>query len=248
MKLLMSGDKHLGLISDGMERLEEQERILRRVVDLLKETDPDLYVDLGDLFHTPRPTPAVYSLAMEYLLAVATWAEERERPAYFLVGNHDKPTRGSAHALAPLKVLEDHFRSFRVMDKPEVVTYGEDLELVFLPHLSDWEAREVDVDSDADAHLADFEEDATSEIAGKPMLVFSHLEVPGARMSNDETVQRDTGLEIPPGFLSGKNLVRVYAGHVHKYQEMERVTVVGSALHVDFGEAADPKGVILAEF
>ena len=260
MRILLSGDKHLGLVSDGMERLAEQEKILNRTVELLRAEDPDLFVDLGDLFHSPRPGPAAYEMAVRYLCSLADWAEPRGRTAFMMVGNHDKPTRGRAHALSPLSPLEDHFRGVaaagtkmgsnvvppvRIVAEPEVAEY-QGWELLFLPHFTDWEAREVDVDSCATAYVDEFAVDALEEIAGKPVLAFAHLEVPGARMSNDETVQRDTGLRIPGEVLDAENVVRVYAGHVHKYQELERVTVVGSSIYVDFGEAADPKGLISA--
>ena len=248
MRLLVSGDKHLGLVSDGMERLDEQARILERTVTLLRAERPDVFVDLGDLFHSPRPGPAAYELALEYLCQVSEWAAENAGRAFFMTGNHDKATRGDVHALRPLKTVGEYLRrsSVEVVDEPYVAEVG-DLDLMFLPHWTEWEARETSRGAlGAEEYLTGFAEDALAD-SGKPIVAFAHLEVPGARMSNDETVQRDTGLAIPKEVLRDERVIRVYAGHVHKYQELERVTVVGSAIYVDFGEAADPKGMICAE-
>lgn len=255
MKLMISGDKHLGLISDGMERLDEQSRLLKRIIEILNDEDPDVYVDLGDLFHVPRPGPACYNLALKYLTEIANWAGSRARSAFMMVGNHDKQTRGHVHALTPFvpvinyisKVDVNRVPSIKLVQNPFKI-YHRGYYLIFLPHVTEWEARAaLDQDYSTKDYLDIFVDSILDEIGDKPMIVFSHLEVPGAKMSNNETVQRDTGLQIPSELIDAKNLVRVYAGHIHKYQEMKRVTVVGSALHVDFGEALDQKGIIISE-
>jgi len=250
MRLLVSGDKHLGLISDGMERLEEQARVLRGIVKTLLEEDPDVFVDLGDLFHVPRPSPAVYVLALKYFFEVNYWASRKGRRAFFLAGNHDKPTRGDVHALSPLKEVSellDWGVSSPVIDLPLMVE-GRNLNLIFLPHVTDFEALVNSVGGkNAEEYLEEFAEVSLRDTGVKKILVFSHLEVPGATASVDETVQRDVGLSVPRSLLEAENVLRVYAGHIHRYQELEKVTVVGSSIYVDFGEADDPKGMILSE-
>ena len=57
MKILISGDKHLGLVSDGIPRLPEQTSIIAETIGFLYEYEPDVFVDLGDLFDVARPTP-----------------------------------------------------------------------------------------------------------------------------------------------------------------------------------------------
>jgi DNA repair exonuclease SbcCD nuclease subunit len=253
MKIMVSGDKHLGLVSDGMERLEEQSRLIKRTIEILNDEDPDMYVDLGDLFHVSRPGPAPYNLALKYLTEIANWTASRARYAFLMVGNHDKQTRGHIHALTPFipvidyisKVDVNKVHGIKLMQKLKFI-YHRGYYLVFLPHITDWEARTFGQD-DAKTYLDKFSLRVLDQIRSKPFIVFSHLEVPGAKMSNNETVQRDTGLQIPSNLIDAENLVRVYAGHIHKYQEMKRVTVVGSALHVDFGEALDQKGIIISE-
>jgi DNA repair exonuclease SbcCD nuclease subunit len=251
MRVLVSGDKHLGLVSDGMSRLEEQRRVLDHCLATLQRERPDVYVDLGDLFHGPRPAPETYAVAVDYVLRLVDWSVQTGGRAFLLVGNHDKPTRGAVHALTPLRtLLEGLARSpradeqgVRVVDEPEVLVVG-DVNLLFLPHVTDWEARARDKESAA-AWLAEVAHVTTW--ASVPALAFAHLEVPGAKTREDDTVQRDTGLAVPAEVFESARVIRTYAGHVHKYQELDRVTVVGSALHVDFGEAADPKGIVLTE-
>jgi len=149
--------------------------------------------------------------------------------------------------------VADLLGGVEVIEAPEVRRL-EEVDLLFLPFITDWEAAEwTDLEpgethaGDAAAYLDHRVAEALEEISGRPFLAFTHLEVPGATYGKLDTVQRDVGLKIPGRVLEAENLVRVYAGHVHRYQELERVTVVGSALHVDFGEADDPKGLVAAE-
>lgn len=250
VKILISGDKHLGLVSDGMDRLEEQWRIVERTIEVLEEEKPDVFVDLGDLFHSSRPSPAAYELAFKYLTSVMKCIFDLGGYAYFLGGNHDKPTRGSVHALTPLNVICEAHPKAQV----EVITLPttrlvRGVSLWFLPFMTDWEAAEKsnNIISTASKYLINYTNGEFSLRGCSPIVAFTHLEVPNASMSNGETVQRDTGLSIPKCLLDKDRVIHVYAGHIHKYQELGKVTVVGSAIHVDFGEADDDKGMILAE-
>lgn len=252
MRLLVSGDKHLGLTSDGMSRLDEQERILQAIVDICPGPDGkgvDVHVDLGDLFDAPRPGPEVTALALRYAVQMARAA----RINFFLTGNHDKPTRGDSNALLPLEALSNlhvafsqpgiAFRMPEVMKVPQFKSVGM-YTFLFLPHVSAWEAKRAGWESpqemmDSQAALA-LEE-------GRPVIAFAHLEVPGSKRNEWDVHQRDVGTAIPEVLLLDDRCLRVYAGHVHKGQEIGKVRVVGSALHVDFSEASDLKGVVVSD-
>lgn len=237
MRILVRGDVHLDLVSDGVPRLEEQERVLRHTVEAIERLDPDVFVDLGDLFDRPRPSPSAYAVAMTYLRAI-----DRGRRAFVLAGNHDKPSRGITSSLEPFLGLGE-VGFGEVVVEPRAVDVG-GTRLVLLPFVTDWEARRLEFES-AQALLDDFVERSLRDC--RRAVAFTHLEVPGARLADDERVQRDVGTRIPEALLADDRVLRVYAGHVHRYQTVGKVTVVGSALHVDFGEAADPKGMIHAE-
>ncbi len=111
--------------------------------------------------------------------------------------------------------------------------------LAFLPYLTAEEG-------DPQERLDVFARQLFGEDARPRVLAFSHLEIPGAKRSEWDSRQRDVGLAVPSEFL-GRDRVRVFAGHVHKFQRFDNVTVVGSAIHVDFAEAVDPKGALLLE-
>jgi len=249
LRVLVSGDKHLGLVSDGLPRLPEQQRILDHVVGVLEARDPDVYVDLGDLFDASRPAPDAVEAALLYSARVERWSQHRsEQPAVtFLAGNHDKPTRGVVHALMPLAFAGRWDLSSNpfapVVDVPGFEVVG-GATLLYLPFVTEWEARQREQPS-AQAWLDRVSADAL--VTGRRVIAFAHLEVPGATIDAEDSRQRDVGLHVPDCLLESDQVARVFCGHVHRYQELPKVTVVGSALHVDFGEAADSKGIIYAE-
>jgi len=247
VRVLVTGDKHLGLVSDGVARLEEQARVLRAIVELASELKPDVYVDLGDLFNSPSPGPEAYAVALEYLLPLS----RRVSSIYVLAGNHDKRTRGSVNSLLPLEALarDDAFAGrVEVITEPILVREGSEF-LFLLPFVTEAEARERGAFEDSQSFLDRFAEgELESGLPRKARaLAFAHLEVPGAKRGPDDVTQRDVGTSIPRALLEDPRVLRVYAGHVHHHQELDRVTVVGSSIHVDFGEARSPKGVVLAE-
>lgn len=247
MKILTRGDLHLDLISDGLRRLEEQARIVEHTIEVVRALKPDVFVDLGDLFDRTRPSPAAYALAIQYALELGRAMGHR---SYIVCGNHDKPSRGAENALAPLEELEGV--GPRVVVEPTFELYPRaGVALVFLPYVTDWEAKQAtggvyDAQAWLDRFALDFVAKADEEGVDR-VVAFTHLEVPGAVLADDDRVQRDVGTAIPEQFLESDLVTRVFAGHVHKHQVVGKVVVVGSAIHVDFGEAADPKGMIYAE-
>lgn len=237
MKLVVSGDKHLGLVSDGVSRLEEQRRVVDFVVDAVDGAD--VHVDLGDLFDTPRPSPEAYALAMHYFLGIA----RTDATNFALVGNHDRPTRAHWTALDPFQVMADYaigdYGTTKVVREP-VVDVFHGWQLVFLPFVTEWQAREAGFES-AQAMLDGF----VDGLSDRPTIAFAHLDVEGSRRNEFDSRQRDVGVHVPRALIERAN--RVYAGHVHRSQNVGGVVVVGSAIHVDFGESADEKGIVVLE-
>jgi DNA repair exonuclease SbcCD nuclease subunit len=245
VKIVVRGDVHLGLVSDGLSRLEEQRRVLKHTVEVVGDLKPDLFVDLGDLFDSPKPAPDAVAAAVRYFGELARLPTD----CHLLAGNHDKPTRGSVNSLLPFVELGEILEGSPTIHLEPGYHPTDRALLLFLPFVTDAEARAAGGEEFPTAqHWIDRWGDYVLLQTGEmPIVVFSHLEVPGARYADDDRTQRDVGTKIPDSLLESERVLRVYAGHVHRYQELERVTVVGSALHVDFGEATDRKGMIVVE-
>lgn len=241
MKILWKGDSHLGLHSDGHPRLSEQRRLHQEIVEIVQQINPDVFVDLGDVFDSPRPGPDAYEVAFEYGQALATTGVR----SFVLTGNHDKRTRGGVHALSPWKVFGTHLP--QVVDSPRVFTFpGEAFELLLLPHVNEWEAR-AEVDGSAQGWLDACAAAAVGNLVGQDRLIVgAHLELGGATPPGD-LVFRPSGLSVPEVLLRSRSVDRVFLGHIHSHQRLEKVTVVGSILYVTFAEVQDQKGLVLYE-
>lgn len=237
MKILISGDKHLGLTTEGDSRLDEQIKILDFCQEQVEKVKPDIYVDLGDLFDKPRPGPMEHALALNHAMSVSFMCAS----AVFLTGNHDKKTRGHDHALLPLSVLAQD-SALRVCSEPHAEYLDHEHLALFLPYVTDFEARANGYEC-AQEWLDNFANVNLNEQSAK-FLVFAHLEVHGASKGEDV---RDVGLHVPRCLTEAEEVLGVWCGHVHTPQEIGKITIVGSAVQASFSEAGEQKALVLVE-
>lgn len=90
-RLLHTSDWHLGHILHGHPRDEDFDAVLAEIVAIARESQPDLIVHSGDLFHSSRPTVRDMFRAMRALRELAAIA-----PTVVVAGNHDSPTTWSS--------------------------------------------------------------------------------------------------------------------------------------------------------
>lgn len=235
MKILVTGDKHIGLISDGLTRYDEQKRVLDFIVKRVESAD--VHIDLGDLFDSPKPSPEAYKLAMEYMVGLS----KCHTMSYVIAGNHDKPTRGMWSALDPFEAIEDSIPRFPTVVQHPWVANINDTQLAFIPFVTEFQAKQEGFKS-AQELIDTFADEIDGSL---PTLAFAHLDVPGSKQNEHDSRQRDIGTHIPDRLVDVCE--RVYVGHIHKYQVLGDVTIVGSAIHIDFGESNDVKGIVELE-
>lgn len=236
-KIMVTGDKHIGLISDGMSRLDEQKRILEYIIDLIDIYKPDIYVDLGDLFDNSSPSPRSYKLAVRYYIDLVN----KGLICKFLVGNHDKSSIGNMNALDPLNEISKDI----VVYEPSLLNYNDELSLLLMPYITDNEARNNNYEN-SKQYYSDKINKLLKKCKNK-IIGFSHLEVNGVVFNKVDIVQREVGLTIPEQLFLDNRLLRVYAGHIHSNQVLKNVTIVGSSIYVNFSESLDKKGIYLIE-
>lgn len=245
MKILVSGDKHLGLTTEGVSRYEEQEEILGACLDAIAEFEPDVYVDLGDLFDSPRPSPLAYQLANAYLIGVDYLCGAA---SFVLEGNHDKTSRGVS-ALEPFTEKTDLNRRFSgstypcIVQEPTIFAHDDSL-LCFLPYLYEAESRSRGFDSAQD-ELESFSKLIRKAQTDGPIFVFAHLEA--GDVSPIDSRERRTGLSVPAWAYELERVQRVYIGHIHSPGKDGKVTRVGSSIACDFAESFEQKGLLLIE-
>lgn len=92
MRILHTGDWHLGRTLEGRSRLAEQEAFLDELVQMVKEQQVDLVLMAGDVYDSVNPPAAAEAMFYE---AAARLTETGCHLAV-IAGNHDQPERVAA--------------------------------------------------------------------------------------------------------------------------------------------------------
>lgn len=90
MRILHTGDWHLGKNIEGKSRLEEQELFLNDFIQMVKEKDVDLVLIAGDIYDSGNPSAKAEKLFYDTLKKLS---ENGERLILVIAGNHDSPER-----------------------------------------------------------------------------------------------------------------------------------------------------------
>jgi exonuclease SbcD len=221
MRTGLLGDLHLGKSLYGFDLSSYIKRAMWDFFEFCKRESVGMAVQLGDVFD--RSTPSE-----EHRKIVAQWCNEFDRariPLWIIVGNHDVSSRENApSALQYLKASTS--RSLWVVDRPMCLVDGGGIsrDLLFLPFPS------PGIYSDR----KEFEEDIEQETAGTSgkLLVFSHLNIQGAKLGKQEFVYRGADYSIPDYITRGD----IFAGHIHKPQNVGCIEVLGAAERLRFDE------------
>ncbi|MBP3889257.1 MAG: exonuclease SbcCD subunit D [Cellulosilyticum sp.] len=90
MRILHTGDWHLGKNLEGVSRLKEQEAFLQDFVRIVEEKNIDLIIIAGDIYDTSNPPAAAEKLFYDTLKKLS---KNGERITLVIAGNHDNPER-----------------------------------------------------------------------------------------------------------------------------------------------------------
>lgn len=242
MKFLHLADLHLGKRVNGFSMLEDQAHILRQILAILDDEQPDGVLIAGDVYD--KSVPSVE--AVELLDSFLTELRARGVPVLLISGNHDSPERLAfggrvmdscgIHispvydgALAPV-TLHDEFGPVHVWLLPFVKP----------AHVRRW-FPDADIESYTDA-VAEAVAHMDIDTAARNVLVTHQFVTGGARSGSEElsvggTDNVDSGVFAPFDYVA--------LGHLHGAQHIGRETIryAGSPLKYSFSEARQHKSV-----
>ncbi|MFV0306972.1 MAG: exonuclease SbcCD subunit D, partial [Desertimonas sp.] len=256
MKLLHTGDWHVGKGLRGVDRHDEHRAVLHEIISIAEHETVDLVIVAGDLFDSSAPPPAAEQLVYETLLGLSATGAE----VAVIAGNHDHP--GRLRAVGPLLALgrvhlvteptrpdEGGIRGFTAAD-------GSDVRLAMLPFVSKrgivraealmqqpaFELAQTYSDRIRriiDALTADFGPDTVN-------LITAHAFVLGGEAGGGERAAHlvDEYAVTAPSFPPTAGYVAL--GHLHRPQRVPgggRLHYSGSPLALDFGEVDQAKQV-----
>ena len=242
MKFLHLADLHLGKRVNGFSMLEDQAHILRQILAILDDEQPDGVLIAGDVYDKSVPSVEAVGLLDDFL----TELRARGVPVLLISGNHDSPERLAfggrvmdscgIHispvydgALAPV-TLQDAFGPVHVWLLPFVKP----------AHVRRW-FPDADIESYTDA-MAEAIAHMDIDTAARNVLVTHQFVTGGARSGSEElsvggTDNVDSSVFAPFDYVA--------LGHLHGAQQIGRPTIryAGSPLKYSFSEASQRKSV-----
>ena len=242
MKFLHLADLHLGKRVNGFSMLEDQAHILRQILAILDDEQPDGVLIAGDVYDKSVPSVEAVGLLDGFL----TELRARGVPVLLISGNHDSPERLAfggrvmdscgIHispvydgALAPV-TLQDAFGPVHVWLLPFVKP----------AHVRRW-FPDADIESYTDA-MAEAVAHMDIDDSARNVLVTHQFVTGGARSGSEElsvggTDNVDSGVFAPFDYVA--------LGHLHGAQHIGRETIryAGSPLKYSFSEARQHKSV-----
>ncbi len=245
MKLIHISDLHLGKRVYEYSMLEDQEFILKRVINIVDSEKPDGMVIAGDIYDKSIPSAEAVQLFDEFLVQLA----KRCIKVFVISGNHDSAERIAfggrlmdASGIFMSPVYDGSIRPISVNDEFGTVHF------YLLPFIKP-------------AHVRRFFDDEIASCTDAIQTVISHLDINRTERNVLVTHQFVTGAlrseseEISVGGTDNVDACvfepfdYVALGHLHSPQNCgsEKIRYCGTPLKYSFSESQDHKSVTIVE-
>jgi len=267
IRLLHFADAHIDIVNYG--RHDPETALPVRVMDFLGSLDQiidkavgepvDLVIFAGDAYKDRNPQPTFQR----------EWGKRIKRlsdagiPTILLVGNHDvAPSSGRANTLQEYRTLSvpNVFLADKI-DFFSAADLGIPVQVITIPWISRSSllTRE-DVAGKSLEQVIELIEAAVlaqiNRLIGRadpdiPLVLTAHTSVHGAKYGSERSIILGQELVLSGSVVGNRHLDYVALGHIHKHQSLNGnnhppVVYAGSIERIDFGEARETKGYILA--
>lgn len=258
MRILHTGDWHLGKNLEGASRMDEQELFLNDFVDIVEKNKVDLVIIAGDVYDNSNPPARAEKMLYDTLKKLS---KNGERLILVIAGNHDNPERlvaagplamehGIIMSGTPKTVIQcGEYGQHKVINSGEgfieVEINNERAVILTVSYPSEKRLNEVlygEMDSDEDrvktygerikSLFDSLEKNYRSDTIN---LVVSHLFAMGSEEGGSERSIQLGGSYIVNGSCFPKEAQYIALGHVHKPQIVpgtnKKARYSGSPLH-----------------
>jgi len=256
MRILHTGDWHLGRTLEGRSRQKEQEQFIDELMEIADASRADLVLMAGDVYDSVNPPAAAEQLFYD----AAARLTANGRPLVVISGNHDQPERVAS--VSPLVRRQGITLVGLPTSEPVTVHVkrtGEIAKIAALPYPSEARLGELLAGDGGEDELRL----AYSARVGRLMkllgreftpqtvnLAMSHIYVLGGVESDSERpIQVGGAYTVDPSALScGAQYTAL--GHLHRAQRVKgdgMIRYSGSPLAYSFSEAGQAKSVAMIE-
>ncbi|MCQ2982633.1 MAG: exonuclease SbcCD subunit D [Treponemataceae bacterium] len=236
MKILQTGDLHLGKILHEYSLLDDQRDMLNQLLSELKK-QYDALVITGDVYDRSVPPPEAVDMFDHFLTQARKTAPDTH--IFIIPGNHDSARRlgFGAHLLETANIHIAQEKDLRDYLTGKVHQYP------LMTELTDAEGCSVRFYSVPFVNEADTEKALTmitGELDGTPSFLISHCFAAGSDPSDSERIIIGTQGNISKTFFAPFTYAAL--GHIHKPQKVSaNAWYSGSPLAYSFSEAGQEK-------
>lgn len=250
MKFLHTSDWHLGVKTNGKDRLDEQKQVLDEIISIVNYENIDCVIIAGDVFNTASPSADAEELFFDTIQKLSS---NGERFVFVLAGNHDDPTRLSAglplaskHNIAlvsdleklkqssfnqnsPVQVIETGKGYIKIKKNEEIVT------IAYLPYPNEVRiAEKVDGESYAEK-VAEWAKIGANEFAEDSFNIFvSHLFMVGSKTDSGIVKVGDI-MAVPKNIMPKADYTAL--GHIHIPQSLgDNIFYSGAITKLSIGQ------------
>ncbi len=245
MKLIHLSDLHLGKRVNEYSMLEDQEYILKKILNIIDDENPDGVIIAGDVYDKPVPSAEAVQLFDDFLVSLA----KRRLQVFVISGNHDSPERiafasrimdaGGIH-MSP--VYNGVIKPISMHDE-----YGA-VDIYLLPFIKPAHVRrfcddEITTYTDAVKYVVS---KMNINPANRNVLI-THQFVTGASRSESEEISVGGTDNVDASVFESFDYVAL--GHIHSPQNCgsDKIRYCGTPLKYSFSEAKDKKSLTVVE-
>lgn len=265
MKVIHTSDWHLGQKFLTKDRIEEHQKALDWLIDIVRQEHADVMLISGDIFDNNNPPNYARNMFYQFLHQMQSTSC---RHIVITGGNHDSPSMLNAPKDI-LRYLQVHIVG-EATENPEdelIPLYNEQGELIAvvaaIPFLRDSNLRNTFVGQLVEErsnqirqgiirHYELMADTCAPFIAsGVPILAMGHLYATGAQSSDKQDNIYVGNIENIEAGQFPKVFDYIALGHIHRHQAiggLEHIRYCGSLIPLSFSETRDQKGVYSINF
>lgn len=244
MKFLHLSDLHIGKRLNDTSFLEDQEWILKQLLHIIDDVQPQAVLIAGDVYDKSVPSGEAVTLFDDFLCRVA----QRNVPVLIISGNHDSPERLAFgnRLMEPAGVHLSPVYHGTVTPVTLTDSHGP-VHFWMLPFVKPAHVRrfypEAEIESYTDAVRVAIE-NMPIDTAERNVLL-AHQFVTGASLCESEEISVGGSDNVNPSVFSCFDYVAL--GHIHSPQNIDanRIRYCGTPLKYSFSEAKHEKSVTL---
>lgn len=245
MKFIHLSDLHIGKRVNEFSMYEDQNYILKKIIEIIDAEKPDAVLIAGDVYDKSIPSSEAVTLFDDFLYMLS----KRDLQVFVISGNHDSPERLSFASRLIEKsgihispVYNGEIKPITIRDE-----LG-DVKIYMLPFIKPSNVRryfDEEITSYTDA-VAKAIEEMKLDNTQRNILV-THQFVTGSSRTESEEISVGGTDNVDVSVFDGFDYVAL--GHIHRAQNCtsEKVRYCGTPLKYSFSEAKDVKSVTIVE-